>query len=94
MSEEASKHKRKAKSEDGPDKKVKLEPSSSNFEVQPEVEVIAISSRQAAYLTSRRISSAKPYGDLCKITSGELLKVRSSLRSCKRAGNTTMIICD
>lgn len=44
MSEEASKHKRKAKTEDGPDKKVKLEATSSTFEVQPEVEVIAIQS--------------------------------------------------
>lgn len=94
MSEESGKHKRKAKAEDGPDKKVKLESTSNTFEVQPEVEVKDMSICIAARLTFNRIFNARRFGGLFKTISVELRKVRTNLKSFRKAESTTMSICD
>lgn len=84
MNEDSVKSKRKAKTEDGPEKKQKLEPAASTtFEVQPEVEVILrVVLKIEVADHDIRTSKGKHYGAPCKTTSAELRRVRISLTNC------------
>lgn len=80
MSEDVSRLKRKPKTEEGPDKKQKLEASGqTTFEVQPEVEVVLLLFCVFfLVLTFSRTSSGKHYGARCKTTSAGLPKVKTN----------------